>query len=133
MTISIPINNDKFCGGVYLDLQKAFDTVNHAILLYKLYHYGVRGVTHDWFKDLTNRHQFTNLSGINSSFAYLACGVPQGSVLGPLLFLIYVNDIGNAVPYQLKLLNCLLMTLICLRLVTASLILRIKHLTVCVL
>jgi len=95
------INNDKFCGGVYLDLQKAFDTVNHDILLYKLYHYGVRGVAHDWFRDyLTNRQQFTSLSGINSSFAYLACGVPQGSVLGPLLFLIYVNDIGNAVPYQ---------------------------------
>jgi len=49
---------------------------------------------------LTNRQQFTSLSGINSSFAYLACGVLQGSVLEPLLFLIYVNDIGNAVPYQ---------------------------------
>ena len=60
-------------------------------LLYKLYHYGVRGVAHDWFRDyLTSRQQFTSLGGINSSFAKLACGVPQGSVLGPLLFLIYV-------------------------------------------
>ena len=59
------INNDKFCGGVYLDLQQAFDTVNHDILLYKLYHCGVRGVAHDWFRDyVTDRQQFTNLIGI---------------------------------------------------------------------
>jgi len=87
--------------GIYLDLQKAFDTVNHDILLYKLYNYGVRGIVHDWFRNyLTNRQQFTQLSDIQSPYLKISCGVPQGSVLGPLLFLIYVNDIGNAVPSQ---------------------------------
>ena len=87
--------------GIYVDLQKAFDTVNHDILLYKLFNCGVRGVVHDWFRSyLSNRQQFTQLSSIQSSTAKITCGVPQGSVLGPLLFLIYVNDIGNAVPNQ---------------------------------
>jgi hypothetical protein len=85
--------------GIYLDLQKAFDTVNHEILLNKLYSYGIRGVVHQWFKSyLTNRVQFTCIVDDVSSYQEITCGVPQGSVLGPLLFLIYVNDIGNTVP-----------------------------------
>ena len=75
-------------------VQPAHLFVARAPYIQELYLYGVRGVTHDWFRDyLTNRQQFTSLSGINSSFAYLACGVPQGSVLGPLLFLIYVCEV----------------------------------------
>ena len=85
--------------GIYVDLQKAFDTVNHDILLYKLFNYGIRGVVHDWFVSyLSRRQQFVQVDTVMSSIAKITCGVPQGSVLGPLLFLIYVNDIGNAVP-----------------------------------
>lgn len=95
------LDDGMICVGIYLDLQKAFDTVNHDILLHKLYNYGVRGVVHDWFKNyLANRQQFTQMDHIKSSTTKVPCGVPQGSVLGPLLFLIYVNDIGNAVPTQ---------------------------------
>jgi len=68
-------------------------------LLYKLHNYGIRGVVHDWLrKFLTNRQQYTCIGGVKSSVSCISSGVPQGSVLGPLLFLIYVNDIGNAVP-----------------------------------
>ena len=71
---------------VYLDLQKAFDTVNHDILLHKLYNYGVCGVVHDWFRNyLTNRQQFICVAGIQSSVSCVSCGAPQGSVPGPLL------------------------------------------------
>ena len=84
-------NKGKLCAGVYLDLQKAFDTVNHDILLHKLYNYGVRGVVYDWFRNyLTNRQQFTCIAGIQSSVSCVSCGVQQGSVLGPLLFKIYI-------------------------------------------
>ena len=85
--------------GIYFDLQKAFDTVDHNILLHKLYAYGIRGVMYDWVKNyLTDRKQFTFVNNVSSDVGIVSCGVPQGSVLGPLLFLIYVNDISNAVP-----------------------------------
>ena len=75
--------------GVYLDLKKAFDTVNHKILLSKLNHYGIRGIANDWFKSfLVNRTQYTNINGSNSNPEKVMHGVPQGSVLGPLLFII---------------------------------------------
>ena len=80
-----------------MDLSKAFDTANHHILLEKLEHYGFRGVALEWFKNyLTNRKQMVNYKSVNSDTLVVSCGVPQGSVLGALLFLIYVNDISQS-------------------------------------
>ena len=96
--IRYALDNDALVMGIYLDVKKAFDTVNHVILLEKLYHYGVRGNIHKWFKSyLTNRMQFVQVDGINSNYQNIKSGVPQGSVLGPLLFLIYVNDVQYSI------------------------------------
>ena len=82
--------------GVFLDFLKAFDTVNHKILLSKLYHYGIRGIPLNWFETyLHNRTQFVKIGSSQSNAETITCGIPQGSTLGPLLFLLYINDLPN--------------------------------------
>ena len=107
MTETIPsaLDHRKVTCGIFIDLQKAFETVNHEILIKKLEHYGFRGNMNNWFCSyLTSRQQKVIINGFESQPQLLLHGIPHGSVLGPILFLIYINDlhkyIKNSITYH---------------------------------
>src|SRR6218665_1705724 len=96
-SISATIDRNEYSLDIFIDIAKAFDTVNHEILLAKLENLRIRGVALSWFKSyLSSRCQLVLCNGAMSPIKFIRHGVPQGSILGPLLFLLFINDLPNA-------------------------------------
>ncbi|XP_057299458.1 uncharacterized protein LOC130630077 [Hydractinia symbiolongicarpus] len=95
------VDSGNLVGAIFVDLSKAFDTLSHGLLLSKLCSYGIKGIALNWFSDyLFNRKQYCVVNNVASEEKSIVCGVPQGSILGPILFLLYFNDFEECVKYS---------------------------------